>query len=73
MAKLAFTGGAFHDLGSGDATSLPIKEVGSTIVFDAAFDNDQRVGARFRPVTPIFSTQNLETHSGMINEFTVEN
>lgn len=42
--------GVPHDFGSGDcdATSLTITEVGTTIVFDAVFDNEQSVGAQHR-------------------------
>ena len=34
------------------ATSPPIEEVGSTIVFNAAFDGEQRLDARFRLTVP---------------------
>ena len=46
--------GAFHVFWSGgcDATGPPIEVVGPAIVFDAAFDCEQGVGARFRPAVP---------------------
>ena len=34
------------------AASPPVEEVGPSVVFDAAFDGEQGVGARFRPAAP---------------------
>ena len=34
------------------AASPPIEEVGPSVVFDAAFDGEQGVGACFRPAAP---------------------
>ena len=45
--------GASHFLWSGrKMTNLPIEQVGPMFVFNAAFDGEQRAGARFRPETP---------------------
>ena len=46
--------GAFHFLWSDGcgAASPPIKQVGPSVVFNAAFGGEEGVGARFRPATP---------------------